>query len=520
MSTVPGVMKRFWFGAVIGGALSLAAGSAQAVTPFQQDVSTAINNGLNYLSSNGVFSNPSSLGNSSAQGVAMEALLEKRASGNPLDPPQGYTGASAADQALLRTAAAYILDQTNETSFYAYRDGAWMFALAGYALTGGPDKSVLAPANADYQTIKQAMDALVDRTLANQCTNNPGSCPATSGYNNTYWGYWCYSNAFCRDSSTTQYAVAGLNAARVFYKSAKSADDVFADPVRAAKINTALALTRNVYQVNAGTGSNNASCGALSATERGHGYHPPIEGYPPSLQQTASGIYIQLFGGADVNDPNVQHYMEWVKNHYRYSDLDSMGNNWPSNSYGYYLWSSFKGMELIRQAGIPPNPGNIGPNEYGTLPAASSPACPVRQSNINPSSVSRPPLFGAGGVGYYSAEVPNQYFDYAYTLINMQCASGSFTCTGYPGSWNDLFTTSHNSYALLVLQRATGTIVQACDVDGDGDVDTDDLALIRMGIGQSPTPGDTRDANLDGKITINDVRLCTLKCTRASCATH
>ncbi len=119
MSTVPGVMKRFWFGAVIGGALSLAAGSAQAVTPFQQDVSTAINNGLNYLSSNGVFSNPSSLGNSSAQGVAMEALLEKRASGNPLDPPQGYTGASAADQALLRTAAAYILDQTNETSFYA-----------------------------------------------------------------------------------------------------------------------------------------------------------------------------------------------------------------------------------------------------------------------------------------------------------------------------------------------------------------------------------------------------------------
>ena len=92
MSTVPGVMKSFWFGAVIGGALSLAAASAQAVTPFQQDVSTAINKGLNYLSSNGVFSNPSSLGVNSAQGVAMEALLEKRASGNPADPPQGYTG--------------------------------------------------------------------------------------------------------------------------------------------------------------------------------------------------------------------------------------------------------------------------------------------------------------------------------------------------------------------------------------------------------------------------------------------
>lgn len=520
MSTVPGVIKKIWFGAVIGGALSLSAGMAQAVTPFQTDVSTAINNGLAYLAANGVFNNPSSLGVNSAQGVAMEALLEKRASGNPLDPPQGYTGASPADQALLRSAAAFILDQTGNTTFYAYRDGAWMFALSGYALTGGPDKSVLAPGNVNYQTIKQAMDALVDRTLANQCTNTPGSCPAASGYNNTYWGYWCYTNAFCRDSSTTQFAAAGLNAARIFYKSNKSADDVFADAVRAAQIDTALALTRTVYQINAGTGSDNASCNVLTATERGHGYHATPEGYKPSLQQTASGIYIQLFGGADVNDPNVQHYMEWIKNHYRYSDLDSMGNSWPGPSYGYYLWSSFKGMELIRQAGTPVNAGNIGPNEYGTLPAANSPACPVRQSNINPASVARPPLFGAGGVGYYSAETANQYFDYAYTLLSMQCASGSFTCTGYPGSWNDGFFTSHNSYALLVLQRATGVVVTKCDIDGDGDVDTSDLALIRAGIGQVPNPGDPRDANSDGKITINDVRFCTLKCTRASCATQ
>jgi hypothetical protein len=48
---------------------------------------------------------------------------------------------------------------------------------------------------------------------------------------------------------------------------------------------------------------------------------------------------------------------------------------------------------------------------------------------------------------------------------------------------------------------------------------TTDLALIRVAIGTVPGAGDTRDANLDGKITINDVRACTLKCTRASCAT-
>ncbi len=91
------------------------------------------------------------------------------------------------------------------------------------------------------------------------------------------------------------------------------------------------------------------------------------------------------------------------------------------------------------------------------------------------------------------------------------------SATGVQSPWENF---SHQSYLLLVLQRSTGNVVQACDVDGDGDVDTDDLALIRAGISQPPAAGDPRDANLDGKITINDVRFCTLRCTRASCATH
>lgn len=64
------------------------------------------------------------------------------------------------------------------------------------------------------------------------------------------------------------------------------------------------------------------------------------------------------------------------------------------------------------------------------------------------------------------------------------------------------------------------TKVTACDVDLDGDVDTLDLTLIRSGIGSTPTAGDPRDATGDGKITINDVRACTLKCTRAGCAAN
>ncbi len=472
-----------------------------AATQFQTDVSVAITKGLNYLATNGVFSNPSSLGINSAQGVAMEALLEKRASGNPADPPQGYVGASAADQALLKTAAAYILNSSSGQSFYAYRDGAWMFALSGYALTGGPDKSVLAPANAAYKTIKQSMDAMVDRTVSSQTTS--GTCK----------GFWGYTGTGC-DSSTTQYASAGLNAARVFYKSNKSADDVFGDAVRAAAIDAALASTRAGYVLNGKAGSDNPACGTVTATERGIGYQ--ATGYNPSLQQTASGIYIQLFGGADVNDANLQHYMEWVKNHYRYTDLDNMGNSWPTSSHGYYLWSSFKGMELIRQSGVAVNPGNIGPNDYGTLPANAG--CTFRQSNLVPAATAQPALFGGAPAGVYSAETTGQYFDYAYTLINMQCASGAFTCTGYQGSWEGGVNASHNGYALLVLQRATGVVQTKCDVNGDGKVDSTDIKAIMAGIGKPPVAGDPRDYNGDGVINIVDVRQCTLQCTNKNCA--
>ena len=492
-------MKRSMSDVLVGAALSLAAGSALAVTPFQADVATAINRGLNYLAANGAFSNPSSSGN--ASGLAMEALLEKRASGNPADPPSGYSGALPADQALLKTAAAYILLYGAPPGLYAYRDGAWMFALSGYALTGGPDKSVLAPANASYTTIKQTMDAIVDRTLAGQTPS--GACK----------GFWGYSGNGC-DSSTTQYASAGLNAARVFYKSVKSADDPFADPARAALIDTALANTRAGYALNGKAGSDNPGCSVVTATERGIGYQ--ATSYNPSLQQTASGVYIQLFGGADVNDPSLQHYMEWVKNHYRYTDLDSMGNSWPTNSHGYYLWSSFKGMELIRQSGVAVNPGNVGPNDLGTVPA--NPGCTFRQSNLVPGAQPQPASFGGAAAGVYSAEVAGQYFDYAYTLINMQAATGAFTGTGYQGSWEGGLNTSHNSYALLVLQRATGVVQTKCDVNGDGKVDITDIKAIMAGIGKPPVAGDPRDYNGDGVINIIDVRQCTLQCTNAKCA--
>ena len=548
-------MKRSLFGAAVCGALSVSAGMAQAATPFETDVSTAINRGIEFLAGQGVYNNPSSVGDFGANGLAMEALLEKRASGNPADPPQGYTGATAVDQGRLRTAAAFILDRVNNTSFYAYRDGQWLFALSTYALTGGPDKSTLAPGNANYQTIKQAMDSLVDRTINAQRK-------ATNGFPNAInQGYWCYTDQFCEDSSTTQFAVAGLAAAKTFYASNKGADDPFADAARVAAIDAALARTRTAYELNAAVGSDNGSCFTLTATERGHGYNSfNTTQYRPSLQQTASGIYIQLFGGANINTPMVQNYMQWVKNRYRWQDLDNLGNFWSGNSMGYYMWSSFKAMELLRQAGVAPIAGNIGPNDFGTLPTADAPACVVRQVNKDPATFARPAVFGAGPVGYYAGEPKGQYFDFAHQIIGWQCANGSFTCTGWPGSWGDSGQASHNSYALLVLQRSTGggcvdtdndgvcdtvdncpTVpnpgqqntygdargdacepkpVASCDIDLDGDVDSVDVGRITALRNKPASANPLADVDGNGVININDARACVLKCTRPNCATQ
>ncbi len=570
MFVTKGLFRKLLAGAAATGGLCLAASTAQAqATNFEQDVSTAIDRGIEFLATSNVYNNPSSAGVNGASGLAMLALLEKRASGIATDPPQGYVGANATDQGRLRTAAAFILDASNETNFYAYRDGAWMFALSDYALTGGPDKSVLAAGNADYETIKQTMDRLVDRALLNQ---------GAAGVNT---GYWCYTNGACPDSSTTQFVVAGLASAKALYTSAEGADQPFADAARAAAIDTALTRARNAYVTNADTGSDNVNCNVLSATERGHGYNV---GYNPSMQQTASGIYIQLFGGSNVNTPAVQQYMEWLRNRYRWQDLDSMGNSWPGPSWGYYLWSSFKAMELIRQSGIAPAAGRIGPNDLGTLPAASAPACGVRQVNKDPAAAARPAVFGAGAAGFYAGEPVGQYFDYAHQIISTQRADGGFFGPGTPSYWD---VTSHQSYLLLVLQRSTGggcvdtdgdgvcdsddncpatanpnqadadgdgvgdacdncrdvanpdqrdtdgdgvgdacqVGATLCDLDGDEDIDSMDVKAIKLLMktkppGYDPVADSWPVGRPDQRLTVNDSRQCTLVCTRPRCATR
>lgn len=71
-----------------------------------------------------------------------------------------------------------------------------------------------------------------------------------------------------------------------------------------------------------------------------------------------------------------------------------------------------------------------------------------------------------------------------------------------------------------VFDVTLASISQAkCDVDLDGDIDKADTALISRARGQSATGADDpRDADGDGKITPNDVKVCIPLCTRANCA--
>lgn len=58
------------------------------------------------------------------------------------------------------------------------------------------------------------------------------------------------------------------------------------------------------------------------------------------------------------------------------------------------------------------------------------------------------------------------------------------------------------------------------DLDGDGDVDKNDVQLVANARGVTPSAFDQRDVNGDGIINVNDARALTLQCTRPGCAVN
>ena len=166
--------------------LTATAASAQ-VTNFSTDVNTAINNGLNFMVSQGWATN----GNSGdATGIVALAFLEKRSSADQNAPPVGYSGSTAADQARINGMVAYMVGNA-PAGFYAYRNGQEMMALSVYIRTGGPNPGALGALNTAFD---EAYNTVV------------GSYGTVAAWH----GYFCYNNALCPDSSTTQLLISGL----------------------------------------------------------------------------------------------------------------------------------------------------------------------------------------------------------------------------------------------------------------------------------------------------------------------
>jgi hypothetical protein len=545
--------------AAVVAAAVIGSGVAQAqITNFSNDVATSIDMGLAWLDGQGAFNNPPSGSfNDNPYGLVLLALLEKRQSADPNSLAQGYALATPADQQRMRNLVAFILSTIDSSTFYvSYRDGGYLMALSLYLRTGGPDRGAHAdlPAALPYDLVG-ALNAIFDRLM----TYQRGT------------GYWCYGPAAapffsfeaCDDSSTTQLVMAGLASLRGVYS-----DATWSDPGRLAQLDAAAASARAGYIANGLVGEPFSAGGILTASERGHGYNV---GSANSPQQTASGTWIQVVGGADLNDASLQGYLEWLRNRYRYTSTDlTDAEGWPS--YWYYLWSSSKAYTFLEESGVTPNAGNLSTADLGTLPAANAPAFAPRELHLDPTTVARVPLFGAGGAGYYND--PNEparwYFDYAYTILSHQQAGGQYTDSNGTSRWDNI---SAQAYALLVLQRSIGggcidtdgdgvcdaddncpaidnpnqedqdgdgvgdpcdncpdtanpdqdpgactSQVLMCDVDGDGDIDKLDLSLISRSRNQQATPDDPRDANGDGVITPADVKACIPQCTRAGCA--
>jgi hypothetical protein len=452
--------------AAAGAALALFGFTASAQTAFEQDVNASINLGIEWLATDGAFNNPSTAG--PASGLVLLALLEKRASASPDAAPQGYAGASETDKARMRRTVAYMLSQIGSVPFdLSYRDGNYISGLSFYLRTGGVDRGAHPdlPAALPYSVVG-ALNTMFDRVKSYQRLS----------------GYWCYgpSYADCDDSSTTQFVVAGLAGLRAVY----STGTPWADATRLGELNAMLVLARQGYATNGAVNLASAACGDLGGGERGHGYNV---GDAPTLQQTGSGTWVQLAGGADLNDAGVQGYLLWLRNRYRYSNLGNAGAGW--SSYWYYMWTTAKTFLFIRAAEVAPTPGNLTVSDIGVLPAASAPACAEREVHRDPATDSRIALFGAGGAGFYAAQPVDFYYDFAYEVMRRQQASGQFTDAFGSSSWN---TYSRQAYALLILQRS---VAGGCiDANNDGQCDVD-VAPSRL----------LCDADGNGKIEASDV---------------
>ncbi len=270
--------------------------SGAAVTPFGRRVNQSIDRALGNLRATEANGN---IGGR-ATGLAVLCFLEKRESADWGAPHVGYAGMDAADQALVRRAVAYMIN--NDAALragglgYTYQTGSSLMGIARYLDTGGPD-GVGAQVG--------ARQALVNGVAAMSRQQNP-------------LGGWNYDDPEAdNDLSTTQFALAGLAAA-----------------------SAVVPVDRNVINRAAGSTDGNHAGGGC--------YNYRTSGWAGcSSSMTASALWVQRLGDRPLAHANVQRAMVWLRDNWRYDGhIAAPQAAWGVNSYYYYLWAAAKGLEV------------------------------------------------------------------------------------------------------------------------------------------------------------------------------
>jgi hypothetical protein len=348
---------------VVFSTMVLAPSEAGAQTPFEEDVNTAIDAGIEWLvahqTGDGSWVGGGGWASSWVTGVCVLAIEEQKIRPGYHAPPVRWENLTAEQQAAAEQGLRWLIRAIQGNPFYGYGYGLGMVAMAMHLSKGGPDF------DEGGNTISSTLALAVSRTRAAQ---------STSG---VYSGAWCYYDGSCDDLSITRMVTLGLSAASAFIE---GADTPF--PALQTWLRTQSVRPDGMH------------------CYRGRGYEC-------SHQMTAAGLFASRMSGIEYDDAMNQLTLAWLRDNYNFTwetgatrfpgEADARWASW-RNPHFYYLWAASDALAACDFD----DPGDavVVADEIGGL---------------------RDPE--ADG---YPGEARTWYYDFAYFLINHQRDDGYF----------------------------------------------------------------------------------------------